>query len=97
MIDHTIRVRRKGQMTLPAEVREDLSLDDGDLIHLRKVDGNYVLSTAADWVDSTAGALSKYAKGEPPVTQAEMDKAVEDGILESWVRFVRETEAEYDK
>lgn len=97
MIDHTIRIRRKGQMTLPSEVREDLELHEGDLVRLRKENGKYTLIPTESWVDRTAGVLADNARDRPPVTIEEMDKAVEDGVLEDWNRFVREVEEEYDK
>jgi len=84
-------------MTLPAEVREELHIDAGDVIHLRKVNGRYTLFAAESWADQSAGALAEYARGVPPLDPEDMDKAVEDAILDEWNRFVMEVEAEHDK
>lgn len=97
MIAHPIRIRRKGQMTLPAEVREDLNLDDGDTIYLRKVNGRYTVFTTESWVERTAGIFADYAEKVPPLGPEEMDRVVEDAVIEDWNRFVREMEEEYDK
>ena len=97
MSAHPVKLRRKNQMTLPAKVSEDMGVDEGDTIYVQKEGDRYILITSDEFVDPTAGALEKYARGKPPVTQENMDKAVEDGILDSWNRFVREIESEYDK
>jgi bifunctional DNA-binding transcriptional regulator/antitoxin component of YhaV-PrlF toxin-antitoxin module len=90
-------LRRKNQLTLPATVSDDLGLETGDSVYLQKVQGIYRLVTKNDVIDPSAGALAKYAAGKPPLTQEEMDQAVEDGILESWRRFEEEVEAERHK
>ncbi len=97
MTTQSITIRKKGQMTLPADVRRDLGIDEGDKVILTKRDGEYALTTINRVVDPTAGVLRQYAVDQPPITIEEMDEAVYQGIRESWERFVRETEEEYDK
>lgn len=94
---HPVKLRRKNQLTLPTKVSEDMGIDQGDTVYIQKEGDRYVLLTADELVDPTAGALSKYAQDKPPVTQEDMHTAIEDGILDSWNRFVREIESEYDK
>lgn len=92
MSAHPIKLRRKNQITLPSEVSKDMGVDAGDTLYVQKEGDRYVLITADEIIDPTAGALAKYAKGKPPLSQEEMDKAVEDAILEKWDRFVRDTD-----
>ena len=92
-----VTVRRKGQVTLPAELRKDLDLHEGDIIYFQRRGNETVLLRKADIVDPTAGALAKYATNQSQTGIDDMGLAVEEGVLESWNRFVRETEAEYDK
>lgn len=88
-----VKLRHKNQLTLPSEISEDLGVDAGDTLYLQKEGDRYVLITADEIVDPTAGALAKYATAEP-LTQEAMDKAVENAILDKWNQFVRATEEE---
>lgn len=97
MSAHPIKLRHKNQMTLPSKVTEDMGVSEGDTLYIQKEGHRYILVTADEIVDPTAGALAKYARGKPPITQEEMDNAVADGIAEKWERFVRDTERRDDK
>lgn len=97
MSTHPIKLRHKNQMTLPTKVTEDMGVNEGDTLYVQKDGARYILVTADEIVDPTAGALAKYARGNPPITQEEMDKAVADGIAEHWESFVRDTERQNDK
>lgn len=58
-------VRRKGQITLPAELRKEMDLEEGDVIYFDRRDGQTVLVTADDIIARTAGALKKYVTDGP--------------------------------
>lgn len=62
---YPVKMRPKGQMTLPIEVREALGIQDGDTFYVTEVDGKYTFTTAKDWVQETAGIFSEYAKNGP--------------------------------
>lgn len=61
-----INVRNKGQMTLPADIRHELGLDDGGKLLLIQRGDEYVLVRPQDLKDTAAGALAKYAKIRNP-------------------------------
>jgi AbrB family looped-hinge helix DNA binding protein len=65
MIVHSVKVRLKGQMTLPVEVREDLGIKEGGRILLERRGNAWVLVRPEDLVDQLAGSLSDYATDEP--------------------------------
>lgn len=85
MLMHRIKIRRKGQMTLPAEIREDLELEEGDVIFLRKENGMYTLSAGESWANRTAGTLESNL---PPLEPEELEEiirdAVDSGMLEKF-------------
>jgi AbrB family looped-hinge helix DNA binding protein len=65
MVVHSVNVRHKGQMTLPAEVREDLGIKEGGRLLLERRGNEWVLVRPEDLVDQLAGSLSDYATDEP--------------------------------
>lgn len=97
MVQYKTKVSPKGQVVIPSEVQKNLQLDDGVLVEIHVEDSVAVVKKAPSWVEQTAGIFSHPSQTGKPVTIEEMDKAVEEGILESWNRFVAETETEYDQ
>lgn len=65
MTVRTINLRQKGQITLPAEIRHELGLMDGDRLLVERRGKEIVLISPDDVVDRTAGALAEYAKNGP--------------------------------
>jgi AbrB family looped-hinge helix DNA binding protein len=63
---HTVRVRNKGQITLPAELRRELGISEGDRLLIQLRGKEIVLISPEDIVDPTAGALAKYAYRRNP-------------------------------
>jgi AbrB family looped-hinge helix DNA binding protein len=65
LVSSEIHIRKKGQMTLPAELREKFGVRDGDRIIGEYVDGKIILTRPEDIVKRTAGIFAKYAKDGP--------------------------------
>jgi AbrB family looped-hinge helix DNA binding protein len=65
MTTRTTKVTRKGQVTIPAAIRDALDIHEGDILVVDQVDNRVVLQRARDIVDWTAGALAEYARGIP--------------------------------
>lgn len=90
-------IRRKGQITLPAELRKELDLKEGDVIYFDRRDGQTVLVTGEDIIARTAGALKKYVTDGP--VEIDRDKiwseiaAERDGRI--WQQLAEE-KADYD-
>lgn len=66
MAIRAIRVRHKGQMTLPADVRRELGVEDGGRLLLERRDNEWVLVPADEMTDPSAGVLAKYAYTQNP-------------------------------
>ncbi|MCO5219642.1 MAG: AbrB/MazE/SpoVT family DNA-binding domain-containing protein [Thermomicrobiales bacterium] len=86
MEGQVIRVRRKGQITLPAEIRRDMGIDEGDKVVLTRENGKYALAAFSDVVDSTAGALAEYAIGKPPIGLDDIHRAIDEAMMENYLR-----------
>jgi AbrB family looped-hinge helix DNA binding protein len=61
-----INIRHKGQITLPAEIREELGLKEGDKLLVGRRGKEIVLISPDDVVDPSAGALAEYAYSRNP-------------------------------
>ena len=73
------KITRKGQVTIPVEIRNKLNLQEGDILMVAQRDGKVILTNPQDIVKRTAGAFAKYAKTPPP-TPEEMRQAFEEGV-----------------
>ena len=70
----TATLTSKGQITIPAEVRQRMGLAAGDRIEFLELDsGGFAIKPAIDDVRSLKGLLRK---PERPVTVGDMDAAV---------------------
>ncbi len=76
-------VTRKGQITVPADIRRALGLKEGDKVSLVLEDDNKVwLTPAGSVVARTAGALKSARK---PLTAEQLRQAAERAIAEAAV------------
>jgi AbrB family looped-hinge helix DNA binding protein len=75
-------VTRKGQITIPAEIRRALRIKEGDKVAFTMEAGEVKLSRTGSVVAATAGALKS---DMPPLTPEEERKAAEQAIAEDVV------------
>ncbi len=57
-------MREKGQVTIPAEIREEYGWEEGERLVLVKTEGGIRLESGRSQIMKLAGALSKYAPPE---------------------------------
>lgn len=70
----TATITSKGQVTIPAEVRQRMGLDAGDRIEFVELEsGGYAIKPAIDDVRSLKGLLRKPSR---PVTIEDMNAAI---------------------
>ncbi len=69
----TATLTSKGQVTIPADVRQRLGLESGDRIEFVEIDGGYAIKPAIDDVRSLKGMLRKPAK---PVSIEDMNDTI---------------------
>jgi AbrB family looped-hinge helix DNA binding protein len=82
MTEHVTVLTRKGQITVPAEVRRALGLKRGDKIAVILEDGEVRLTRAGSVVERTAGAVRTSG---PPLTARELRAAAEEAWVEEAV------------
>ena len=69
MAEYYTKLTRKGQMTVPADVRRELGLREGDRIVVACGDGVVTIRRAENVAERTAGILHKYAIYPPPTAE----------------------------
>ncbi len=72
-------VTGKGQITIPAQVRRDLSLTSGSRVNFFPTDNGYELVPATGSVRSLKGVIPAPAT---PVSLEQMDAAISEAIAE---------------
>ena len=83
----TATLTSKGQLTIPAEVREALGLKTGDKIDFfPNQDGSYTLQPKTGSIMEMRGILAKYAKGRKALTITEMDEAIGEAVADDYLR-----------
>jgi AbrB family looped-hinge helix DNA binding protein len=81
-------VTRKGQVTIPVEIRRELNLKEGDRVTFVRDGSGARLEPVGDVVAQTAGAFAKY-RCEPAPTIEEL----KDVIADAWAaEAMRDTE-----
>ena len=75
-------VTRKGQVTVPAEIRRELDLKEGDKVAFVMEDGEIRIVTGAGVVERTAGALKSH---KAPLSAEELRVAAETAIAKEAV------------
>lgn len=63
MASYYSRVTRKGQATIPSELRRKFGIEEGDRVVFEETEKGLVLKPAVD-IEDSAGALSKFGDAE---------------------------------
>ena len=75
-------VTRKGQVTVPAEIRRELGLKQGDRVAFILDDGEVRLTRTVSVVERTAGAFKSH---KPPLTAEQLRESAERAMAEEAV------------
>ena len=76
-MDATIQVRKRGTLTLPAELRERYKIKSGDTFRLIDLDGIFVLTPLVPMVPELAREIER-ARLEAGLSVEEMIEALRD-------------------
>ena len=74
-------VTRKGQVTIPIEIRRSLGLGEGDRLAVEQQGDAVLLRRATSVVERTAGILAAYRK-DPPLSAEEERAAFEQAVAD---------------
>jgi AbrB family looped-hinge helix DNA binding protein len=89
MSEYTSVITRKGQATVPIEIRRSLGLEQGDKISWIQQNGHVVVRRAQSVTERTAGILKPYLQGPPLTIEEEteaFEQAVADEVMTSMAR-----------
>jgi AbrB family looped-hinge helix DNA binding protein len=82
MIAKPVKVTRKGQITLPVELRKELDIKEGDIVYVRRGERGIEVLHPEELTARVRGALRDYAQNGP----VEWDRE------EIWTDIARERE-----
>ena len=83
MATHTMTVTRKGQATIPVEIRRSLELTGGERVIVEQQGEVVLLRRASSVAERTAGILAKYRLSTPLTPgqeRADFEQAVADEV-----------------
>jgi AbrB family looped-hinge helix DNA binding protein len=88
------KMTRKGQITIPADIRAELGFSEGDYLVVKVENGKATVESQRNIVRRTAGSLAKYAreinKGLSIDEIIVLEKAaVEQGIVDDYLESER--------
>jgi AbrB family looped-hinge helix DNA binding protein len=84
-MSRTSTITRKGQITIPIDIRRDLDWNEGDRISFEMDGDKVVLKPALGFAESTAGIGAKYRLAKPLTPEEEREafgQAVADEVTE---------------
>ena len=90
------KMTRKGQVTIPAEIREQLDLHEGDHFVVNAVDGKVVMESQREIIRRTAGVFAEYAKNLPPLEPGDIRELAARYIAEEVLQSMRDEVAQSD-
>ncbi|MCA9858262.1 MAG: AbrB/MazE/SpoVT family DNA-binding domain-containing protein [Thermomicrobiales bacterium] len=90
-LTHTTVVTRKGQTTIPAEIREKLGIQEGDRLLWWEENGRMQLMEASEYVRQMTERFRTQADPlRSPLTIEEMKEVAADGWTERYRRWIEE-------
>jgi AbrB family looped-hinge helix DNA binding protein len=84
----TTKMTRKGQVTIPAEIRERLHLAEGHVLTVEEIDGKVVFANPGDAFLRSVEKIREYVQQHPPTRPAspeEIDDIVADAVIEEYL------------
>lgn len=74
MVAEITKINAEGQLPIPADIRRELGLEEGDLMVVEERDGVMIVRRATH-VEQTAGAGAAW-RADPPLTREEEEDAL---------------------
>jgi AbrB family looped-hinge helix DNA binding protein len=80
-------ITRKGQVTVPAEIRRELGIKQGDKVAFILYEGEVRLARTGSVVQRTAGVFESH---EPPLTPEQLRESGEQAMADEALQRMRE-------
>ncbi len=81
MVTKPVKVTRKGQITLPIELRKEFGIEEGDIVYVVKGEHGIEIRTPGSFVTRTAGIFREYAAHMPPMEPGD----IRDLAAQAWL------------
>lgn len=85
-----VKIREKGQMTLPKEVRDQIGVSAGENLSVLVINGEIRMRPVKGVVERTFGMFHHLVDPDRPASideiMAEEDAAIERGVVEDYLR-----------
>ncbi len=88
------KMTRKGQVTIPAAIREKLHLKEGDFLVVNEVGGKVVMESQREIIHRTAGVFAEYARNLPPLEPHQLRELAARYIAEEVLQSMRDEAAQ---
>ena len=96
MVSRSARMKEKGQITVPAEIRKAHELDTGSRLVFEDRGEYIALIPEHELVDRTAGALSAYTRKPGSMTPDQMHDRASEAIADENIETLRQIEREHE-
>lgn len=81
MATKPVKVTRKGQITVPIELRKEFGIEEGDLVYVVKGERGIEIRTPGSFVARTAGIFREYAARVPATEPGDIHDLAEQAWL----------------
>ena len=88
MVARSSKITRKGQVTIPIDIRRELDWNEGEVVTFEKQGSGVLLQPAQSVTDRTAGIGAKYRLAKP-LSRQEEKEAFEQGVADEVVESMR--------
>lgn len=82
MVSRPVKVTRKGQITLPVDLRKEFGIEEGDILYIVKGERGIEIRTPGSFVVRTAGIFRDYAANRLPLEPDEIRELAAQAWLE---------------
>jgi AbrB family looped-hinge helix DNA binding protein len=96
MVSHGARMKEKGQITVPAEIRKAHELDTGSRLVFEDRGDYIALIPEHELVDRTAGALSAYTSRPGSMTPEQLHDRASHAIAAENIETLSQIEREHE-
>ncbi len=73
-MSHTSTITRKGQVTIPIDIRRELELEEGDQLSFERQGETILVRRSEDYAERTAGILANYRLSKPLTPDEEREE-----------------------
>src|SRR5690606_38513295 len=90
------KMTRKGQVTIPAEIRKRLNLEEGDVLLVHEDGGRVVLESQLEELRRTSNRIASLMKNVPPLEPGEIRELAAKAIVQENLETLQQIERDQE-